>query len=139
MRLRAFIIPALGLAAVIIGFLVFNLLNENLVYYRTPTEVLEEERAEGERLRIGGQVMVGTVVQKTDSVEFEVGDGINTVAVIHSGAPAQLFQEGIGVVVEGRWRGDAFYSDTMLVKHDEQYRTEDGSVYEKPAGGTADS
>ena len=47
------------------------------------------------------------------------------------GAPQQLFQEGIGVVVEGRWDGKTFYSDTMLVRHNEQYRTEDGSVYEE--------
>ncbi len=139
MRMRAFIIPALGLAAVIMGFLVFNLINDNLVYYRTPTEVLADDITDGERLRIGGQVMVGTVVQQVDSVEFEVGDGINNIAVVHQGAAAQLFQEGIGVVVEGRWQDGTFHSDTMLVKHDEQYRTEDGSVYQKPTGGSADS
>ena len=42
-----------------------------------------------------------------------------------------MFKEGIGVVVEGEWDGATFYSDTMLVRHDEQYRTEDGELYEE--------
>jgi len=79
--------------------------------------------------------VAGTVVQHPDRVEFEVGDGVNAVAVVHTGAPAQLFQEGIGIIVEGRWDDDQFHSDTMLVKHDEQYRTEDGGVYKPPTGG----
>jgi cytochrome c-type biogenesis protein CcmE len=46
------------------------------------------------------------------------------VLVVHTGVPPQLFQEGIGVVIEGVWTGASFESDTMLVKHDEQYRTD---------------
>ncbi len=128
MRYRAFIIPAVGLLVVVVGFLVFGTLNDNLVYFRTPTELMAAPVSDG-RLRLGGQVIPGTVVQDATAVRFEVGDGQNVVAVVHDGSPAQLFQEGIGVVVEGRWNGETFRSDTMLIKHDEQYRTEDGGTY----------
>jgi len=56
-------------------------------------------------------------------------DGTTTVAVDHVGSPQQLFREGIGVVVEGTWDGTVFHSDSMIIKHDEQYRTEEGGVY----------
>ena len=135
MRYRAFLIPAIGLLAVIIGFMVFGLLSGDLVYFKTPTELTQDEVSDS-RLRLGGQVMPGTVVQETATVHFEVGDGQNAVAVVHDGAPAQLFKEGIGVVVEGRWDGTTFHSDTMLIKHDEQYRSEDGGVYKPGADPT---
>ena len=100
-RYARFVIPALGLVVVLLGFLLFNL-KDSLVFFRTPTEV------------------------------------VTTISVAHTGAPQQLFQEGIGVVITGTWDGDLFRSDEMMVKHDEQYRTDDGSVYEPgeyPTGG----
>lgn len=131
MRHKAFIIPAVGLVLVLGGFLVFQL-NDSLVYFRTPTELKTDPIAEGDRLRLGGQVVPGSVVQTAELVIFEVTDGVDAVIVEHQGAPQQLFQEGIGVVVEGRWEGGIFHSDTMLIRHDEQYRTSDGEVYETP-------
>jgi cytochrome c-type biogenesis protein CcmE len=83
-------------------------------------------------MRLGGQVVAGSVAETADGVDFLVTDGNTSVAVIHTGAPQQLFQEGIGVVVEGAWDGERFRSDTMIIKHDEQYRTEDGAVYTPP-------
>ena len=127
-RYRAFLIPAIGLIVVLVGFLAYGLLNDSLVYFKTPTELQSEEVRDG-RLRLGGQVVAGTVVQDVDSVAFQIGDGTTAISVRHEGAPSQLFAEGIGVVVEGRWDGSVFSSDTMLVKHDEQYRTDDGTVY----------
>ncbi len=130
-RYAMFVIPAIGLVAIIVGFLIFNL-SDALVYYRTPTEVLEEVTADPDnRMRLGGQVEAGTIVATTDGVDFVVTDGVNAIEVSHTGSPQQLFQEGIGVVVEGAWDGSRFHSDTMIVKHDEQYRTDD-EVYEPP-------
>ncbi len=135
-RYALFIVPALGLAAILVGFLVFNL-NDALVYYRTPTEVIDAPNTEtSDRLRLGGQVEGGSVVASEVGVSFVVTDGTNAIQVVHSGAPQQLFQEGIGVVVEGTWDGEVFSSDTMIIKHDEQYRTEDG-VYAPPEGAEA--
>ncbi len=128
-RYRLFIIAGAGLLAVLIGFLVFNLRGD-LVYYRTPTEVLDDPAAAAAgRFRLGGQVVPGTVVDDGDAVQFEITDGTTTIAIAHRGVPQQLFREGIGVVVEGIWDGAVFTSDSMIIKHDEQYRTEEGGVY----------
>jgi cytochrome c-type biogenesis protein CcmE len=133
-RYALFVIPALGLVAVIVGFLFFNL-SDALVYYRTPSEVIEDVQADAAaRFRLGGQVDAGSVVDTDEGVDFVVTDGVTAIAVSHTGSPQQLFQEGIGVVVEGTWDGSRFHSDTMIVKHDEQYRTEDGEEYEPPHG-----
>jgi cytochrome c-type biogenesis protein CcmE len=126
-RYRAFIIPAAGLVLVLGGFMFANL-QESLVYYRVPSEVAGTP-AEASRFRLGGQVVPGTVDATSAGVDFEVSDGDAVVAVSHTGSPQQLFREGIGVVVEGEWDGAVFRSDSMIIKHDEQYRTEDGGVY----------
>ncbi len=123
-----FVIPA-GLLTVVLVVLLINL-SSSLVYFVTPTELLDSTVDDGRR-RLGGQVEPGSVEVRAATVSFRVTDGRRSVAVVHRGAPQQLFQEGIGVVVEGRWDGSTFRSDTMLVRHDEQYRTEDGDVYEK--------
>lgn len=137
-RYWRFVIPAAAVAVVLV-VLLLNL-SSNLVFFRTPTEVLEEATVSTERMRVGGQVVPGSVVVTTDSgsdlVSFDVTDGREAIAVVHTGAPQELFSEGIGVVIEGTWDGAVFHSDTMLVKHDEQYRTEDG-VYEPGVGDTA--
>lgn len=126
-RYAAFVIPALGLAVVLIGFLVFTL-GDHLVYYRTPTEVQGLSVDAGTRIRLGGQVAPG-VEEGPGVVRFAVTDGKTDVTVEHTGTAQQLFRPGIGVVVEGTWDGTVFRSDTMIIKHDEQYRTEDGGVY----------
>lgn len=129
-RYLRFVVPAVAAIVVLIVLLVN--LSSSLVYFVTPTELIAEGPGEG-RSRLGGQVEAGSVVQTADTVSFRVTDGREAVAVIHDGAPQQLFQEGIGVVVEGSWDGEVFHSDTMLVRHDEQYRTDDG-VYEQGDG-----
>jgi len=128
-RYRWFVVAALGLVAVLTGFLIANI-GDDLVYYQTPSEVREDaSRVDAGRFRLGGQVVPGTIESVDGGVLFSVTDGIATVPVDHEGAPQQLFTEGIGVVVEGTWDGQVFHSDSMIIKHDEQYRTEDGGVY----------
>jgi cytochrome c-type biogenesis protein CcmE len=128
-RYRMFIIAMIGLLAVLVGFLIANI-RENLVYYKTPTEVIGDTgAADAGRFRLGGLVVPGTIAETDDGVSFEVTDGTTSLEVSHVGAPQQLFREGIGVVVEGTWDGTVFHSDSMIIKHDEQYRTEEGGVY----------
>jgi len=119
-----FVVPAV--IAVVILVLVGVNLTSSLVYFNTPTELTNQEPGNS-RLRLGGQVVPGSVTETSEGVSFDVTDGRTAVLVVHSGAPQQLFQEGIGVVVEGTWDGAAFKSDTMLVKHDENYRSEDAT------------
>jgi cytochrome c-type biogenesis protein CcmE len=117
------------LFAGLIVFLLWNNLSSNLVFYLTPSEAVDQ-RADfegGDRFRLGGLVEVGSVATTANGVSFRVTDGGTSVAVNHTGTPPQLFQEDVGVVVEGSWSGDSFNSDLLLVRHDEQYRApEDG-------------
>lgn len=121
MRLRVVILLLL-----IVGSLAWvgtSALSGNLVYYVTPTELLERSPAEGERLRLGGRVVPGSVHDLDGSVDFVVTDGTTRMTVEHTGATPSLFRTGIGVVLEGTYGADgAFHSDTMLVKHGEEYR-----------------
>jgi cytochrome c-type biogenesis protein CcmE len=97
-------------------------LSGNLVYYVTPTELLEQQPAPGERLRLGGQVVPGSVHDLEDGVDFVVTDGTTRMTVVHLGAAPAMFRTGVGVVLEGSYGVDgAFHSDTMLVKHGEEY------------------
>lgn len=135
-RYWRFLVPAVAIVAVLVFLLVS--LSGNLVYFKTPTEVTTEAVGADERLRLGGQVADGTVANTSDGVAFAVTDGRIAVDVVHSGTPQELFREGIGVVLEGTWDGTTFHSDTMLIRHDEQYRTEE-SEYTPPGDGVIDS
>jgi cytochrome c-type biogenesis protein CcmE len=126
-RYAKFVIPAVLLIGVLV-ILMVNL-SSSLVYYNTPAEVEAREASES-RLRLAGRVSPGSVVEESATVAFLVDDCDISVAVVHTGVPPQLFAEGSGVVVEGTWDGAVFESDTMLVKHDEQYRADAGDYDE---------
>lgn len=124
MRYRAIVVPVVGLIAVLTGFLLFGNLNQNLVYYLTPAEALDQRGGDdpGRRFRLGGLVQEGSVIRTDSEVRFTLADGAAAVPVVYAGVPAQLFAPGVGAIVEGAWRGDAFYADTMIIKHDEEYQ-----------------
>jgi cytochrome c-type biogenesis protein CcmE len=124
--------------AVILGtfaYLVYGGIGENLVYFLTPQELVERgDRAYDVPLRLGGQVVPGSVQWNAQAVDlrFQVGDGVRTIAVHSSGAPPQMFRDGIGVVVEGRYhRSGVFESTSLMVKHSNEYRAPKHG--EKPA------
>lgn len=124
MRYRRLVIPVVGALAVLLGFMVYGNLNNNLVYYLTPAEAVarKTDLGAGERFRLGGFVQDDSVARSNSGVAFNVeSDGVQ-VPVVHSGVPSQLFGPGIGVIVEGSWDGPVFRSDTLIVKHDENYR-----------------
>jgi cytochrome c-type biogenesis protein CcmE len=124
---RWFIIPAIIVVLIGVGIFAFGNLNKNLVYYLTPTEAVQKRAdfPDGERFRLGGLVVDGSIQQTATGVTFEVTDGETTIDVDNEGAPPQLFQDGAGAVVEGAWEGDRFVSDVLIVKHDEQYNAKD--------------
>jgi cytochrome c-type biogenesis protein CcmE len=127
-RYWKFLVPAV----LILGVLVFLLINlsNNLVYFHTPTELHHDVTASNQRLRLGGQVVAGSVTRDGDTLFLTVTDGRESLDVVHTGVVPQLFDEGQGVIVEGTWDGTMFHSDTMLIRHDEQYRTEDNQIYD---------
>lgn len=135
---RRFVLPALALLALVIGYFVWEDLSDNVIYYLTPSEAVEQ-RADyppGERFRLGGLVEGEGIAETDGGVRFVVGDGATSVTVLYAGTPPQLFREGIGVVVEGVWEGTRFRSDLLMIHHDEQYRAPDGEgTYEVPTGG----
>jgi cytochrome c-type biogenesis protein CcmE len=136
MRYKWFVLPAIGIIVLVLGFMMFGDLGENLIYYLTPAEAVDQQAdfPDGERFRLGGLVTEGTVENTGGGVTFVVTDGDRSVTVVHTGAPPQLFRENIGVVVEGAWAGDRFESDTLIINHDEEYRSEEDGTYVPPAG-----
>ncbi len=124
---RWFIIPAIIIILIAVGFFAFGNLNKNLVYYLTPTEAVQQrvDFPDGQRFRLGGQVVDGSIVKTATGVTFEVTDGQTVVEVDNEGSPPQLFQAGAGAVVEGAWSGDHFVSDVLIVKHDENYNAQE--------------
>ena len=125
-RRRLFLVGALVVAGTALGFVAFGNMGENLVYYWDPTQLVEAgSKADGATVRLGGMVKKGTLDWHADSNElnFEVTDFKNTVSVISTGAPPQMFREGIGVVVEGHVGDDGvFRSDRLMVKHSNEYK-----------------
>jgi cytochrome c-type biogenesis protein CcmE len=113
---------SLGVLA-IAAALVLNALSDSIVFFNSPTDVVEKHIAAGSRIRIGGLVKDGSV-QRGDNlrIRFEVTDGKNEVAVHYQGIVPDLFREGQGVVAEGKLEpGGTLDADTVLAKHDERY------------------
>jgi cytochrome c-type biogenesis protein CcmE len=115
------------LAAVVLlslGWVVSRGLASNLVYYLTPSDILAKGTSgSGDRVRLGGYVLPGTVRSSGSLVQFVVSDGQHQLAVIASQGVPSLFKEGRGVVVEGVYGADGiFRADTVLVKHNNEYQ-----------------
>lgn len=119
-------LAAVGVLVIAFGWLIYGGLDSNVVYFLTPKELLAKG-AEGydKPMRLGGQVKPGSVVwdeQKLD-LRFAVTDGTGEIAVQSKGAPPQMFKDGQGVVVEGRYGPDGvFQSTSVMVKHSNEYK-----------------
>ena len=114
-----------------LGFLVVRALGDATVYFKTADEAVAEKVDLGDRrFRIEGLVVAGSVRsvprgEGGQGVGFEIrGDRGATVDVLHRGDPPELFKPGIPVVLEGRWQGDHYASDRIMVKHTNEYRAE---------------
>ncbi|MEV0430477.1 cytochrome c maturation protein CcmE [Micromonospora sp. NPDC049836] len=116
----------LALVAVLLAggaLLVTGALRDTLTYYRTPAEVLGDPAAIGERVRLGGEVVPGTVHQDGDLVVFRLGGSGQEVPVRQHGVPPETFREGQDAVVEGRLGTDGvFDADHLVVRHGNEYR-----------------
>lgn len=123
---RLLLVVALSVASAALGFISFGSMGENLVYYWDPTQLVAAgDKAYGATVRLGGIVKPGTVDWKQGEghLNFEVTDNTQTVRVAATGAPPQMFREGIGVVVEGTLaRSGVFEADRLMVKHSNEYR-----------------
>jgi cytochrome c-type biogenesis protein CcmE len=117
-----------GLIAVLggFGYLLYGGIGENLVYYMTPTELTERgEAAYTTSVRLGGVVIPGSVNWDADALDlrFRIGDGSTELDVHSTGAPPQMFRDGIEVLVEGQLASSGvFRSTSLMVKHSNEYR-----------------
>ncbi|MFN4010988.1 MAG: cytochrome c maturation protein CcmE [Pannonibacter sp.] len=116
----------IGAAAVVLASaagLILYALNDQIVFFQTPTDVVAKQIPSGQRIRLGGLVEEGSIERSDDArVSFRVTDTANTVPVTYVGILPDLFREGQGVVTEGIVGPDGiFRADSVLAKHDENY------------------
>jgi len=120
---RLTLIGIAGIVLAIAAGLVLYALSDRIVFFNSPSDIRANTPAPGQRIRLGGLVVDGSVVKGADgSVRFSVTDGAATVPVAYRGILPDLFREGQGVVTEGVvGPGGDFSADTVLAKHDENY------------------
>ena len=106
-----------------LGFGVFFLLsalNNNIVYFIDPTELISKKKTD-QRLRLGGLVKSNSIEIIGTKIQFQITDGSNSVTVNYDGSLPDLFKENQGVIVQGIYDSNIFKADTLLAKHDENY------------------
>ena len=128
-----------GVLAVAVA-LMLNALRDSIVFFNSPSDVMEKHVAPGTRIRLGGLVKNGTVARGNNlSVRFEVTDGENGIPVNYQGVLPDLFREGQGVVAEGALDvGGTFNADSILAKHDESYMPKEVAEALKRSGHWTD-
>ena len=103
-------------------FLILESLEENVVYFKSPTEVKNLSEIDKKKIRIGGMVKKESILIKENDLKFIVTDLKNEINVIYSGVIPNLFEEGKGVVAEGFLKDrNLFLATKILAKHDENY------------------
>jgi cytochrome c-type biogenesis protein CcmE len=116
---------AMCLAVVVLalGWIAVRGLTGNFVYYLTPTDVVAHHHAQvGQRIRLGGYVVPGSVHRASSVLMFTVTDGTDSMQVSDTGAGPELFKAGQGVVLEGALGHDGrFHADTLLLQHNGDY------------------
>ena len=121
-KLRALFISLLLASVILSIFLVLKSLEENVVYFLSPTEIKNLSEINNKKIRIGGMVKNQSIIINSDRVIFIVTDFKNEISVSYSGAVPNLFEEGKGVVAEGFLKDRSFLvADKILAKHDENY------------------
>ena len=112
---------SLGVLA-IAAALVLSALRDSIVFFSSPTDLVETQQPAGSRVRVGGLVKPGTVQRGENlQIRFAVTDGKTDIPVRYQGIVPDLFREGQGVVVEGNMDAGVLAADTVLAKHDERY------------------
>ena len=121
-KLRVLFISLLLVSVILSIFLVLKSLEENVVYFLSPTEIKNLSEINSKKIRIGGMVKNQSIIVNSDKVIFIVTDFKNEISVSYSGLVPNLFEEGKGVVAEGFLKDRSFLvADKILAKHDENY------------------
>ena len=121
-KLRALFISLLLVSVILSIFLVLKSLEENVIYFQSPTEIRNLSEINNKKIRIGGMVKDHSILINPDKITFVITDFKNEINVSYSGAVPNLFEEGKGVVAEGFLKDRNFFiADKILAKHDENY------------------
>ena len=121
-KLRAIFILSIFFTLILIVFLVFKSLEENVVYFKSPSEIKIDAEIDKKKMRVGGMVKKNSIKIESQDVKFVITDFKNEINVVYSGVVPNLFQEGKGVVAEGYLKDRNFFLATkILAKHDENY------------------
>ena len=121
-KLRLLFVLIILITLILTTFLVLKSLEENVVYFQSPSEIKKLAELEKKRIRVGGMVKEDSVVLDKDELSFVITDFTSEINVTFSGAIPNLFEEGKGVVAEGYLKDRNFFLATkILAKHDENY------------------
>ena len=121
-KLRAIFILSIFFSLILIVFLVFKSLEENVVYFKSPTEIKNLTELTSKKIRVGGMVKEKSIIINQSEVNFVITDFKNELIVNYSGSIPNLFEEGKGVVAEGFLKDRNFLTAVkILAKHDENY------------------
>ena len=117
-----FLVIAIAIFAISV-FYILNSLNENILYFHTPTEISQKaEFVPGEKMRVGGMVKKKSLLSDSKGIKFNITDLKNEIIVTYSGTVPNLFAEGKGVIAEGKLKDKNFFiANRILAKHDENY------------------
>ena len=121
-KLRFLFVLTILITLVLSTFLILKSLEENVLYFKSPTEIKYLSEIDQKKIRVGGMVKVDSINMKTKEIKFIITDFKNEINVIYSGVVPNLFTEGKGVVAEEYLKDKNFFLATkILAKHDENY------------------
>ncbi len=121
-KLRALFLFLSLITLILTIFLVLKALEENVVYFLSPTEIKNLNEITTEKIRVGGMVKDQSIKINADKINFIITDFKNEINVVYSGMVPNLFQENKGVVAEGILRDKYYFkAEKILAKHDENY------------------
>ena len=121
-KLRFFFIFLAIVTLALSILLILKSLEENVVYFKSPSEIKIDAEIDKKKMRVGGMVKKNSIKIESQDVKFVITDFKNEINVVYSGAVPNLFQEGKGVVAEGYLKDRNFFLATkILAKHDENY------------------
>ena len=121
-KLRALFISLLLVSVILSIFLVLKSLEENVIYFQSPTEIRNLSEIDNKKIRVGGMVKEHSILINPDKITFVITDFKNENNVSYYGSVPNLFEEGKGVVAEGFLKDRNFFiADKILAKHDENY------------------
>tara|TARA_B100000965_G_scaffold274900_1_gene232835 strand:- start:146 stop:565 length:420 start_codon:yes stop_codon:yes gene_type:complete len=121
-KLRFLFIILILLSLILSVFLILKSLEENVVYFQSPSDIKLLEEFRDKKIRVGGMVKENSIEVSSEKINFIITDFKNEINVVYSGVIPNLFSEGKGVVAEGYLKDRSFFKATkILAKHDENY------------------